>query len=208
MIAVAKIDPAAHMLPNNPLPGRPRDEELDKSSGWTVERHNYDLLGYGRRHPGAADYFVLGTFSDACTDPIKLRITDPRGPMPPEPDDLNLKTAAPGGDTPPDSRGVAARLDWLDGRVTVTGAFRVAADAAGEPAPVASIVVAYLRPTGGVILGQVWVPHTQERDDLVGSFQLPVAGLRRSGSELTAGRYALYVFVGNEAAPVRVFKVE
>jgi hypothetical protein len=208
--AIAKIPPGGYMLPNRPLQGRPSDKELDDPTHRVVQTENYDLLAYGRTHPGSADYFAVATFSDAWHGPIKVRITSPAGPEPADPFDFERKSAGLWYGPGPSERGVVASLAWVEGRVAVVGTFRVAATSDPDvPAPFLSVGITKLRTTGGVIAGQLWVPWGRDKDDWVGSFTVPVRNLRMaSGAELERGNYALFAFVGYEAAPVQVFKVE
>jgi hypothetical protein len=80
--------------------------------------------------------------------------------------------------------------------------------AAGAPPPNLSIVIARLRGRGGVVVGQVQVPSKMESGDQVGAFKVSVQDLRSARGELDPGKYALFTFVGDEAAPVQVFQVE
>ncbi len=210
MVAIAKTAPRAFMLPDTPLTGRPSDQELDRDDATVSEQHRYDLLAYGRTHPGSADYFVVAAFSDAWQGPIKVRITSPDGPKQADPFGFGPKNADPWYGPGPSSRGVVASLAWVDGRVAVVGTFRVLATSDPEvPAPFLSLVIAKLRTTGGVVAGQMWVPWARDKDDWVGSFKVAVQDLRMANrTELDPGNYALFAFVGSEAALVQVFKVE
>jgi hypothetical protein len=210
MAAISKIPPGAYMLPKEPLQGRPSDEELDNSTDRVAETGDYDLHAYGRGRPGSADYFVVAAFSDAWHEPIKVRITSPAGPTPGDPLELEPRRAGLWYGPSPSSRGVSASLAWVEGRVAVVGTFRVAATSDPDvPAPFLSLVIAKLRTKGGMVVGQLWVPWGRDKDDWVGSFKVAVRDLRSaSGVELERGNYALFAFVGHEAAPVQVFKVE
>lgn len=211
MAAIAKIPPNVHMLPNPPPKGRPSDEELDKSTHRVRQTEQYDLLAYGRTHPGSADYFVVAAFSDAWQGPTKMRLTSPEGPKEVvDPFFLEPKHASIWHGPVPSTRGVVASLAWVEGRVAVVGTYRVAAGSDEKvPAPFLSLVIAKLRTKGGVVVGPMWVPWARDKDDWAGSFKVPVRDLRTAyGAELDPGNYALFAFVGHEAAPVQVFKVE
>ncbi len=208
MLGIATVPRDAHMLPNTPLRGRPSDEELDHDTARIMEKLDYDLLAHGRTHDGSADYVAIATFSDAWYGPVKVRLTDPTGPKVTNSFDLEPKNASPWDEPAPSRRGVVARLAWVDGHVAVVGGYRVATGT-DDPAPFLSLLIVQLRPTGGVVNGQLWLPFTEEKGDWFGSFKVVVHELRSaSGPDLEPGNYALFAFVGSEGAPVQVFKVE
>jgi hypothetical protein len=206
MMALPLVDPYLHMLPSPPRPGRPSERKLDESSESITRKEAADLLGYGRKHGGSAEYFVLAAFSDSWHGPGRMRFTDPSGPR--EPDTLEPIPASDWSEPPPTGRGVVARLVWLNGKVAVVGGFRVAAAPVDSQPPFLSIVLARLRSTGGVVTGQVGLPARREQDEVLGSFKVFVQDLRLARGELEPGKYALFAFVGAEAAPVHVFTVE
>jgi len=208
MLAVAKIDARAIMLPNPPLPGRPSDQEMARDTARVTEEKHYDILDYGGQHLGSADYFVVATFADAWAAPRRLRVTDPARAKLPNPDEAQLAPAEGFNEAPPSARGVVARITELAGHTSVVGTFRIGVDGAGRTAPFLSIVIAHLRTRGGRFERQLRLPTARENGDVVGGFSVPLSMLRPGVEELAPGFYALFAFVGNEAAPVRVFKVE
>jgi hypothetical protein len=74
---LAKIDPRAIMLPDQPLPGRPSDQELDASTVMVVEKRTLDAAAPEQWGRGAAEYFVTGAFSQWWSGVRELRVTDP-----------------------------------------------------------------------------------------------------------------------------------
>ena len=205
MLAVAKLDPAAMMLPSPPLVGRPSDKKLAEDMSRVIENENYDVLAYGRRHDGAAEYFVVASFADAWAGPIRLRVVDPAGPLALDESETNPAPAAPSPKCmPPAAHGMFARVEKISDSSAVIGAFRTNAAKNAEPRPFASIVMARLQPKGGTFAGQFRLVFTQDKNDIIGSFAVPIAALNPPPSP---GRYVLFAFVGDESTTPTIVEI-
>jgi hypothetical protein len=204
LMTVAKVDPSAMVMPPSPLPDRPSDEALARDGARVTEQKSYDVLAYGRQHPGAADYFVVATFADAWAGPVRLGVTDPSGPLAPTPDVSGLAAAtaqAQGqAENPaiPSSPAVVTRLGEQGGKPAIVGGFRVPADKG--PDPFVTLLLANLRTTGGTLVRQFRLPARQDNADLVGGFAVPLSALDTPNPSPAAGRYVLFAFVGDQAA--------
>jgi hypothetical protein len=202
LMAVAKVDPSAMMMPPSPLPGRPSDEALARDSARVTEQKSYDVLAYGRQHPGAADYFVVAAFADAWAGPVRLRVTDPSSSHGPTPDVSGLVAAAAQAEAQnpaiPSSPAVVVRLGEHGGKAAIVGGFRAPSDKL--PNPFITLLLANLRPTGGTLVRQFRLPVRQDNTDLVGGFAVPLSALDTPNPAPAAGRYALFAFVGDQAA--------
>lgn len=86
-----KIDPHALMLPDEPLPGRPSDVELDADPGMVCETKQLDAHA-GHSAAGAGEYFVTAAFSKWWGGLRSLRVEDPTGSVLPG----SLLTQGPG----------------------------------------------------------------------------------------------------------------
>jgi hypothetical protein len=205
MLSVAKLDPAAMMLPSPPLVGRPSDKKLAEDASRVIENENYDVLAYGRHHDGAAEYFVIASFADAWAGPTRLKVVDPAGPLAPDESETNPAPAAPSPKSmPPATPGLFARIEKVANSSAVIGAFRTSAAKNAELMPFASIVMARLQPKGGISAGQFRLVCTQDKKDVIGSFAVPVAALNPSP---LPGRYVLFVFVGDESTTPTVIEI-
>jgi len=200
---VAKTAPGAIMLPNPPLPGRPSEEVLAKDASRTTEVKEYDLLAYGQSHKGTAEYFVVASFADAWAGPRRLSVVDPAGPMVAE---IRAPLVLPAQQAvqSPTAHGLQAGVSEGRGHPSVFGAFRVSAAADPSSAPFVSIVMARLRSSGGISYGQFRLSHARDRDDLVGSFGVPISLLTPAPVQ---GRYVLFAFVGDESSGAKVVEI-
>jgi hypothetical protein len=68
---VAKVDPHAMMQPDSPMPPPPPGTDI-AHGGLIKEERVLDVLGYGARHEGNAEYYVLASFARWFTDPQPL----------------------------------------------------------------------------------------------------------------------------------------
>ncbi|HET9956267.1 MAG TPA: hypothetical protein VFQ61_17285 [Polyangiaceae bacterium] len=202
LISIAKVDPDAMMLPQSPPRGRPSDAELASDRARIIEQKQYDLLAYGRAHPGAGDYFVVATFADAWTGPTELRIKDAAGPMAPDPASAQLALAE-AGDAPIPAAPSATGTVRVSERAAVVGAFR---EIATSSEPVLTIVLARLRSSGGVLTRQYRLTLQHDKRDLIGTFSVPLASLS-APNPAPSGRHVLFVFVGNQSATPNVIEV-
>jgi len=206
VLAIAKVDPSALMAPPAPLPGRPSDSALARDRARIVEHKHYDVLAYGRQHPGAASYFVLATFADAWAGPAPLTVTDPAGPLAPSLDAAGLPPAdEPPSPSIPGSPGVVARLAEHAGKPAIVGGFRTADGATG--AAVLTLVLGHLRPAGGALVRQLELVSRPEKGERVGGFAVPLSALDRPNPSPPIGRHVLFAFVGPEAAPPAVIEI-
>lgn len=198
VLYLAKTDPAASLLPVEPLPGRPSNEELAKGDKGRVSEHKeYDLRAYGRGHAGGAQYHVLASFADAWAGPTALRVVDAT-PLPPELDEAALPVADQGDHAIPPSQGLALRLVERRGRPAVVGAFRRPSVRTATEAAFVSIVMARRRALGGTSYGQFRVASTRlAESDQLGTFAVPLSALAPTPEP---GRYVLFAFVGELAA--------
>jgi hypothetical protein len=74
-----KIDANAIMMPDEPLPGRPSDAQLDADTGMVTETKGIDAAVQPGIQQCSADYFVTAGFSKWWAGLRTLRVTDPRG---------------------------------------------------------------------------------------------------------------------------------
>jgi hypothetical protein len=206
VLAIAKVDPAAMVAPPAPLPGRPSPAELAADGSRTVEHKQYDLLAYGRRHAGAASYFVVATFADAWAGPSRLTVTDPGGALPPTTDVTTLPapTKLPDHQVP-SAMGLIVRLSSDAAAPAIIGSFRTRTDQPGELC--LTIVLGRLQSTGGALVRQFRVAAWPEGSERVGSFAVPLALLDRPNPAPTTGRYVLFAFVGGEASIATVVEI-
>jgi hypothetical protein len=204
MLAVAKADRATIALPSPSLPGRPSDKELSRDVSRVTEQKSYDVLAYGRRHEGAAEYSVIASFADAWAGPTRLKVVDSAGDLAPEVGEASLAPAAQQAEPVPASHGVIARIGEIAGRPAIIGAFRTHTPKSKAAMLFGSIVMARLRPTGGISQLQFRPVHRRERNDLVGGFAVPVSALAPAPD---FGRYVLFAFVGDEDTAASVVQI-
>lgn len=206
VLAIAKVDPAAMITPPLPLPGRPSPAELAADGSRTVEQKQYDLLAYGRAHPGAASYFVVATFADTWTGPSRLTVTDANGALPPTTDVTTSPAVVELTDPQiPSATGLTVRLSAHAAAPAIVGSFRTRTDQPGELC--LTLVLGRLQPTGGALVRQFRVPARQEGSERVSGFAVPLSLLDRPNPAPATGRYVLFAFVGNEASSATVVEL-
>jgi hypothetical protein len=201
LLMLPKIDPHVILIPAGPLPPLPPGEE--PPTGFIKEERELDVLGFGMKHEGAADYFVVGSFANWLAEPLPMSIEDRQQSLPIA-DFGKARQPAPhsiGTPSPPPRVGVTAY--FLPGdRPAVEGALRVPVLArrfAGEPEPVpfVTIIAARMSPLGGISAGSFLVDARRDGEDWVASFSVPVSELKPKAAP---GRYRVLVFSCNEQA--------
>lgn len=197
LMTVSKVSPEAAMYPPTPLAGRPSDDELVRSRERITQQHQYDLLAYGRKHEGSAEYFVLATFAGAWDGPYPLTVLDQRGPRSSDEPSDGLPAAAPAGEHVPPNPGLTVELRALDGRPTIVGAFRLAQNPS-KAITFLSMVLSPLGAAGRPFAKQFRLSPYQQDDQEVGTFAVPLARLASPVSP-TRGRHVLFVSLADKA---------
>jgi hypothetical protein len=198
---VAKIDPRVVMLPETRLPQPPPGTDLSRA-GFIREERVVDAFGFGVRHDGAADYFVVASFAGWLSEPARLAIEDKSHRLP-----VSHAISAPtlsaeamsALPSPPMSRGVAAQIK-AGPEPQIQGGLRVAAGPVEFPGertaePFVTIVAAHLSPMGGVSTGSFLVPARIDGEDSIAQFAIPLTLLL---PKLKPGKYRLLVFSGDQ----------
>lgn len=197
---LAKMDPHVIMQPEKPLPPPPGR----KPTGFIKEERDLDVLAYGARHEGGADYYVVGVLAGRTSDPQPLTIEDDSRRLPPAPvkDAQIIGSERCKSITPPSSRGMVVRP--RTGSVCgIEGAFRLSPEASGRDQaeerrpPFVTIIAARIDPHGGVSSGSFRVSAKECSRDWTGRFFIPVSELVPRPVE---GRYRILVFAGDEVA--------
>lgn len=208
LMAIASTDPAAIMQPTPALPGRPSDEAMARDQSRITQQKQFDLAPYVRPRAGASAYFVVSTFSDAWAGPYSLKVVDSAGRPMSSADGTGIIGNAEAWTEPTlATRGVAIRMDNVVGTLAVVGSFRAGAANTEKPEMFATIVLAPLRPKGGLLSGQFRLLAKHQGDDVVGGFAVPLSMLVSRDTKPDPGRYVLFAFVGDEAAKARVFQI-
>jgi hypothetical protein len=195
---LAKIDPHAMMEPEIPLPPPVPGK---KPAGFIKEERDLDVLAYGARHEGGADYYAVGILAGRMSDPQPLSIDDqhrrlPAMPVRNAPPLVHCKSAI----TPPSSGGIVARPGT--GPVSgIEGAFRVrlkpSARKQGKEMrlPFVTVIAARIDPHGGVSSGSFQVQAREAGRHWTGKFSIPASLLI---PRPVPGRYRVLVFSGDE----------
>jgi hypothetical protein len=201
---VAKIDPHALMLPDPLIPPPPPGTDLARA-GFIKEEREFDALGFGVRHDGAADYYVLASFAGLVTQPVLLSVEDRLHAMP---GGEVIKTPLLTAEItrmlpfPPMSRGVVVQMK-ADPAPRVDGALRVAMPSRKIPGdkqmgPFLTIVAVCLSPTGGMSTGSFIVDARGAGEDSIAQFSIPLALLLPNPR---SGRYRILAFSDDQYAP-------
>jgi hypothetical protein len=173
-----------------------------------TQQKQFDLAPYVRPRAGASAYFVVSTFSDAWAGPYSLKVVDSAGRPMSSADGTGIIGNAEAWTEPTlATRGVAIRMDNVVGTLAVVGSFRAGAANTEKPEMFATIVLAPLRPKGGLLSGQFRLLAKHQGDDVVGGFAVPLSMLVSRDTKPDPGRYVLFAFVGDEAAKARVFQI-
>ncbi|MCU0727303.1 MAG: hypothetical protein MUE73_16210 [Planctomycetes bacterium] len=205
---LAKVDPHAILLEEEPLPPAPPPDSPEAKVRVTEVR-NLDLTDYGATHYGGAAYHVFATFGPWLTEIRPLAIEDrsrslPWGdvlPAPPLPDDVEQPLPA----VPP-ARGLVAAVVRREG-LRVEGAMRspvVPSRFRDEPppAPFVTLVALHRRPEGGVSGGSFLLPVREEGKDHVAQFSIPLAKI---APRPVLGTCRILVFSGDLPPVAREF---
>lgn len=199
---LAKIDPHAIMQPDIPLPPPVPGK---KPSGFIKEERVLDVMAYGARHEGGADYYAVGILAGRMSDPQPLSIEDQHRRLPAMPV-RNAPSLGPDARksaiAPPSSRGIVARPGT--GPVSgIEGAFRVRLKpSARKPEketlrPFVTIIAARIDPHGGVSSGSFQVQAREDGRNWIGQFSIPASELV---PRPVPGRYRVLVFSGDETS--------
>lgn len=200
LTTVSKVDPAAAMFPPTSLPGRPSDHELARSRERITQRRHYDLLAHGRQHEGSAEYFVVATFAGAWDGPYPLRVMDPGGSKAEEQVPARLPVAGPSDARPPDHPSLIADVRKQGSRLAIHGGFRVTAKAEDTTQPFLSVLMAPRRGTERIFARQFGVQTVRNREDLVGTFVVPLDDITAPDAPASAGSYVFVVSVKDQFA--------
>lgn len=199
------IDPHAIMLPDQPLPGRPSDVQLDAEC-WTVsEAKRLDAAAPDPRLRGAADYFLVGAFSRWSAGPFALTLTDPqRRPAPAQP----APRAADGRPWPvrllPADRLGSVRVERSGKGPVLVLPFDVSRPEASSPSDEAAeptwltVLGLHLNSKGGACGGLFALDVEPRSPRLCGEIALPLASL---APDPVAGRWRFQGFIGHHALP-------
>ncbi len=203
---VAKIDPHAHMLDEPPLPAPETDQEM---TGYVSEEREFDMLGFGAKHEGAAEYYILAAFAKWISDPVALTIENQKHSLPavktsmaPPP----AKDVAARLPEPPPHRNVLARIVG-EKEPSIDGSLRVAKRQPRfpmDPPPPAFVTIVAVRlvPTGGVFAHSLELKPVTKGNELVAQFSIP---LKTIVPKLEPGPYRILVFSADEkAAPMDI----
>jgi hypothetical protein len=198
---VAKLDPHVIMLPDSPMPPPPPGTDFSRG-GFIKEERELDVTGFGGRHDGTADYFVLASFASWISQPMPLSIETNYRRLPAG--DAASLAALPSNErekipSPPSIRGLMARIK-TEPELRVEGSLRMAIrpmrfEDDFEFFPFVSIIAAHLVPNGGISTGSFLLDPQKENADFVGQFSIP---LNLLAPPPTPGKYQLLVFAGNE----------
>jgi hypothetical protein len=203
---VAKFDPHALMQPDSPMPPPPPGTDL-AHGGLIKEERVLDVLGYGARHEGNAEYYVLASFARWLTDPQPLVFEGNSKRLPAG--DANslpslrseLRKAIP---APPVQSGIAARfkkrpLPSVEGGIRVKMRRGKVQDKQ-DLNSFLTIIAVHLTPTGGISTGSFLLKGRREGESLAAQFSIPLSLL---SPQPQSGNYRLLLFAGDEfSSPV------
>jgi hypothetical protein len=208
-LMLPKIDPRGLLKPMGPMP--PTPPGMSPMSGFIKEERELDVLGFGMKHEGAADYFVVGSFANWLAEPLPMSIEDRQQRLPTA-DFGKARQPAPnsiGTLSPPGRPGITAKIS-PGPQPAVDGILRVPVRPSrfsGEPEwkPFVTIVAARIDTLGGISVGSYLLDAKREGRDWVASFSVPLAGLSpKPGS----GKYRVLVFSGDECSGPREIELE
>jgi hypothetical protein len=199
---LAKNDPHAIMQPDIPLPPPILGKE---PPGFVKEERILDVLAYGARHEGGADYYVVGIFAGKMSDPQPLSIDGRQRMLPEKP----VRSAPP---LSPDARKSIPSPPLISGIIVqpatgpvpgIEGAFCVRplqslpTSGPEDLQPFVTVIAARVEPHGGVSSGSFQVPAQKDGRNWVGQFSIPASKLVPPP---VPGRYRILVFSGDEVA--------
>lgn len=192
---VAKTDPHLIAQPDTPLPAPVAGKE---PSGFIKEERILDAFGYGARHDGAANYFVVGVLAGKMSDPQQTSVQDHQNRLlaagdakviPPNFADVKRRQRLP-----VTGLGVVVR-PTADPVMGIEGAFRIGLEPPSkdgkQSAAFVSVVAARIDPHGGVSSGSFLIDSLDDNLGRTGQFFIPFHMLV---PQPPPGRYRVLVF--------------
>jgi hypothetical protein len=199
-----KIDRGALMMPDEPLPGRPSDAQLDADTGMVSERKLLDAGGVSIAQQGSAEYFVTAAFSKWWVGPKTLRVNDPRGRVLPSDQTPQLGPGmrpwpirSPQHHADPSVRVERATMNnILVVPLRIARPIRTFPDDSGKPHAWLSVLGFKLATSGGACGGMFDLGLADRSQEIVGEFSMPISALTPRPD---AGCWIFSGFVGEEA---------
>ena len=199
---VATTDPHVHMLPDQPVMLTP-GTDLTKA-GTISGKREYDVLGFGAMHDGAADYYVVAAFARWVTEPVPLAITHKEYSL--QMSEVSFASAFPlvfdkNTLVPPPSPGLLARL-FRGKDILIQCALRIAIrepkfPQEPVPPPFVTLVAVRLSSTGGVFARSFLLDADSDGRYYVALFSIAFREIVKNPEK---GRYRILVFSGDTMA--------
>jgi len=201
-----KIDRSAIMMPDERLPGRPSDTQLDADGGIVSESKLLDARGASSTAQGSADYFVTAAFSKWWAGLRTLRVSDPSERVCP-----SDQTPQPGPGmlpwpirTPPGNADPSIHVDPGTRSSVLVVPFRIARPirpavaGSGKPAAWLTVLGFKLGTLGGACGGMFDLGHADSSQEMVGEVTIPLSALTPRPD---AGTWIFLGFIGDAALP-------